>query len=144
MALTEPTLQTPRTGAPQTRRGADRAKEAPAPETPVRSAVRPFLRRWMAAMLLLVASTLAVLYISNSIAVDDLLADIASLEHDRDQARGDNEKLRAELLRLMAVDRVTSLAASRLGMTQPAQPPLMIGQTVTVTGRGDSAAAGVR
>ncbi|MDB5034348.1 MAG: Cell division protein FtsL [Chlorobi bacterium] len=93
-------------------------------------------------MLLMVASVLAVLYISNAIAVDDLLTDIASLEHDRDQARSDNEKLRAELLKLMAVDRITSLASARFGMTQPAQPPLMIGEMVK--SGTDTAAAAAR
>lgn len=77
--------------------------------------------------MLLGAALLAVLYISNAIAVNDLLANISSLEHDRDVARADNEKLRAELLRLMSVERVTSLAAGRLGMVQPAQPPQMMG-----------------
>ncbi|MEP7217698.1 MAG: FtsL-like putative cell division protein, partial [Bacteroidota bacterium] len=106
------------------------------------SVVRPFFRRWMAAMLLMVASVLAVLYISNAIAVDDLLTDIASLEHDRDQARSDNEKLRAELLKLMAVDRITSLASARFGLTQPAEPPLMIGDMVK--SGADTAAAAAR
>lgn len=92
--------------------------------------VRPFLRRWLAAMMLLGAALLATLYISNAIAVNDLLANIASLEHERDMARVDNEKLRAELLRLMSVERVTTLASSRLGMVQPAQPPQMMGAAV--------------
>jgi hypothetical protein len=77
--------------------------------------------------MLLGSALLAVLYISNAIAVNDLLSDIASLEHDRDIARADNEKLRAEMLRLMSVERVTTLASSRLGMVQPAQPPQMMG-----------------
>jgi len=81
-------------------------------------------------MMLLGAALLATLYISNAIAVNDLLANIASLEHERDMARVDNEKLRAELLRLMSVERVTTLASSRLGMVQPAQPPQMMGAAV--------------
>ncbi len=92
--------------------------------------VRPFLRRWLAATMLLGAAVLATLYISNAIAVNDLLANIASLEHERDMARVDNEKLRAELLRLMSVERVTTLASTQLGMVQPAQPPQMMGAAV--------------
>jgi cell division protein FtsB len=109
--------------------GAERkgSGQLPLPEPVQRGPIRPFLRRWLAASMLLGAALLAVLYISNAIAVNDLLSDIASLEHDRDLARADNEKLRAELLRLMSVERVTSLASSRLGMVQPAQPPQMMG-----------------
>jgi cell division protein FtsL len=89
----------------------------------VRGAVRPFLRRWLTAAMLLAAAVLATLYISNAIAVNDLMVSIASLERDRDVARAHNEKLRAELLKLMAVERVTSIAAGQLGMVQPIQPP---------------------
>jgi len=76
--------------------------------------------------MLLAGAVLATLYISNAIAVNDLMANIASLEHDRDLARGENEKLRAELLKLMAVERVTSIASGQLGMVQPIQPPQSI------------------
>jgi hypothetical protein len=76
--------------------------------------------------MLLAAAVLATLYISNAIAVNDLMVSIASLEHDRDAARANNEKVRAELLKLMAVERVTSIAAGRLGMVQPVQPPLAL------------------
>lgn len=73
--------------------------------------------------MLLGAATLATLYIANAIAVNDLLGDITSLEHERDLAQTENEKLRAELLRLMSVERVTTLGRDRLGLVQPAQPP---------------------
>jgi cell division protein FtsL len=76
--------------------------------------------------MLLVAATLAVIYVSNAIAVNDLLAEITSLERERDGVRSDNERLRAELLRLMSVERVTSIAADKLGMTQPAYPPVAL------------------
>ncbi len=73
--------------------------------------------------MLLGAATLATLYIANAIAVNDLLGDITSLEHERDLAQTENEKLRAELLRMMSVERVTTLGRDRLGLVQPAQPP---------------------
>lgn len=73
--------------------------------------------------MLLGAAMLATLYIANAIAVNDLLGDITSLEHERDLAQTENEKLRAELLRLMSVERVTTLGRDRLGLVQPAQPP---------------------
>lgn len=105
---------------------ARRSPKAPQMELPEPGVVRPFLRRWVTAAMLLAGAVLATLYISNAIAVNDLLASIASLEHDRDVARGENEKLRAELLKLMAVERVTSIASGQLGMVQPIQPPQSI------------------
>jgi len=38
----------------------------------------------------------------------------------------ENERLRADLLRLMSVERVTSMASHQLGMVQPAQPPVSL------------------
>ena len=125
MSLTQTTSQVRRARVDGA--GRKSPEQIPLPEPTQGGPIRPFLRRWLAASMLLGAALLAVLYISNAIAVNDLLADIASLEHDRDIARADNEKLRAELLRLMSVERVTSLAATRLGMVQPAQPPQMMG-----------------
>lgn len=128
------------------------SRQLPLPEPVAGGPIRPFLRRWLAAMMLLGAALLAVLYISNAIAVNDLLASISSLEHDRDVARADNEKLRAELLRLMSVERVTSLAGARLGMVQPVQPPQMMGTVPGSSAKpaakpgaaGDSSASGGR
>ncbi len=79
-------------------------------------------RRWFAAGVLLVAAVLAVLYVSNAIAVNDLLEDITSLEADHREVLRENEQLRAELYRLMSVERVTA-AAQKLGLVQPDQPP---------------------
>lgn len=93
---------------------------------PVVAKARPFLRRWLTAGMLLAAALLAILYIANAIAVNDLTGTIASLEHEQDVVRRENEKLRAELLRLMSVERVTSIAADRLGMVQPARAPLAL------------------
>ncbi|HVZ37745.1 MAG TPA: FtsL-like putative cell division protein [Candidatus Kapabacteria bacterium] len=95
--------------------------------------VRPFLRRWVTAAMLFAAAVLATLYIANAIAVNDLLGTISSLETEHDAVRNDNAQLRAELLRLMSVDRVTSLASSRLGMVQPAMPPQELGMQASAT-----------
>jgi len=95
-------------------------------ELSAEGSVRPFLRRWTAAAMLLVAAGLAVLYISNAIAVNSLMTDITSIERERDAARNENERLRAELLRLMSVERVTSIASGKLGMVQPARPPVTL------------------
>lgn len=76
--------------------------------------------------MLLVSSVIAVLYIANAIAVNDLMIDITSLQRERDVVLRNNEQLRAELLRLMSVDRITGIARDRLGMIMPARPPLSI------------------
>jgi cell division protein FtsL len=94
------------------------------PEAP--AGARRFIRRWITAGMLLVAAALAVVYVSNAIAVNKLLSEITSLERERDAVRGDNERLRAELLRLMSVERVTTLATDQLGMVQPAHPPIAL------------------
>jgi len=87
---------------------------------------RSFLRRWLAAGTLLAAALLVVLYVANAIVVNDLLTDVTSLERECDMVRNENEKLRADLLKLMAVERVTTLASQRLGMVQPTQPPIAL------------------
>lgn len=73
--------------------------------------------------MLFVAAALAVAYISNAIAVNNLVDAIASLERERDAVRSDNERLRGELLRMMSVERVTAQATSRLGLVSPQQAP---------------------
>jgi cell division protein FtsL len=88
--------------------------------------VRPFVKRWITAVMLLVCSVLAVLYVSNAIAVNDLLGEIISLERERDVVQSENEQLRAELLRLMSVKRITNLATDKLGMVQPDRPPIAL------------------
>ncbi len=87
---------------------------------------RPFVRRWMTALMLMVAGLLAVLYVSNAIAVNQLLADNISLERERDAVQNENERLRAELLRLQSVERVTGVASEHLGMVQPKRPPVAL------------------
>lgn len=86
----------------------------------------PFVRRWLTALLLMVAAGLIVLYVANSIAITNLMVGITSLERERDMVRNDNERLRADLVRLMSVERVASLATQRLGMVQPTQPPVAL------------------
>ncbi len=116
------------------------ASSVPASSTPTRSEqlglrfrvngrFRPFMRRWLTAAMLMVAAVLAVLYVSNAIRINELLESITSLEHERDQVRSENERMRGELLRLMSVERVSSIAAERLGLVQPAYPPVALEPT---------------
>lgn len=119
-------------GSPRTREIPALASSVPpkAEQLPLkfgrRGRVRPFIRRWITAGMLMTAALLAVLYVSNSIAINDLLEQITSLERERDLVRGENERLRGELLRLMSVERVSALASERLGLVQPARPPIAL------------------
>ncbi len=106
---------------------------SPPVEDRVETGMRPLLRRWTTAGMLLVAATLAVLYISNAIAINNLMSDITSLEHERDQILGENEGFRADLLRLMSVDRIAGIATSKLGMVQPGRPPQPIANPTGVS-----------
>lgn len=80
-------------------------------------------RRWMAAALMLATALLTVAFVANAIKVNELLAAITSVEAEQKAVVQQNERLRAELLRLMSVEQVTARAAE-LGMVQPEVPPV--------------------
>lgn len=123
------------------RKASPAAAVADAAAVPTKRAL--FVRRWFAAGALLVASGLIVLYVANSIAINNLVADITSLERERDATRNENEKLRAELLKLMAVERVSQLAHARLGMAQPTAPPVLLQEPSAVVPPANAQAAGI-
>ena len=112
------------------RRSLSGARTTSTPKAPARErtprALRP-ARRWLTALMLFVAAGLAVAYIANAIAVNNLVASIASLEREREGVRSDNEQLRGELLRMMSVERVTALASGQLGLVSPQRPPIALG-----------------
>lgn len=76
--------------------------------------------------MLFVAASLAVAYIANAIAVNNIVASIASLEKEREGVRSENERLRGELLRMMSVERVTAQATERIGLVSPQRPPVAL------------------
>lgn len=86
---------------------------------------RPAMRRWMAAGLILATALLTVVFVGNAIKVNELLAAITSVEAERNAIQQQNERLRAELLRLMSVEQVTARAV-QLGMVQPEVPPVAL------------------
>lgn len=128
-----------RAGAATVKGSARRSKAAPEPESPEPSPKRPLLRRWGAAAAILLTAGLAVLFVANSIAVNELLSSITSVEAERDAARQENERLRAELLRLMSVERVTEQALG-MGLIQPEAPPI----SLPMPGTNDDAEQGGR
>ncbi len=91
--------------------------------------------------MLLGSALVVVLYVANAIVVGHLIGDVTSLERERDLVRNDNEKLRGELLKLMAVERVTNMAAQRLDMVQPLRPPIVLGNTPAGTVAEDAGAS---
>lgn len=115
------------------RRDVGGARSASTPKAPTSARTpgrhRP-ARRWLTALMLFVAAGLAVAAIANAIAVNDLVASIASLEREREGVRSDNEQLRGELLRMMSVERVTALASGRLGLVSPQRPPIALSPTM--------------
>ena len=86
---------------------------------------RTVVRRWMAAAMILGTALLTVGFVANAIEVNALLGSITSVEGERDAVRRENERLRAELLRLMSVEQVTT-RATELGMIQPDAPPVAL------------------
>jgi hypothetical protein len=131
------------------RQGVGRARtaRASAPAKRARSPLpRRAARRWLTAAMLFVAAALAVAYIANAIAVNGLVAEIASIDRERDEVRAENERLRGELLRMMSVERVTAQAGRQLGLISPERPPIALTPSAGATNqpakveRGDDAA----
>ncbi|MBC8146231.1 MAG: hypothetical protein H7X80_11655 [bacterium] len=121
--------------AARKRVGAVRASTTPVASTKERTHVsrRP-ARRWLTAAMLFVAAALAVAYIANAIAVNNLVDSIASLQRERDVVRSDNERLRGELLRMMSVERVTALASKQIGLISPQRPPIALNANAARSG----------
>lgn len=103
------------------------------PKSASRWSIGTAARRWLTAAMLFVAASLAVAYIANAIAVNNLVDAIGSLERERDAVRSDNERLRGELLRMMSVERVTAQASKQLGLISPQRPPVALGPLGTST-----------
>ena len=91
----------------------------------IASVPRRFARRWAAAGLILLASLLAILFVANAIAVNELMGSIATVETERDEMRRANDRLRGELTRMMSVEYVID-RAGQIGMIEPTAPPTVI------------------
>lgn len=75
---------------------------------------------------LFVFAVALVLYISNIIAVNTLAREIGQLERQYESVRNTNEILRAELNNRTGLERIGSIAAGRLGLQNPSEPPRWI------------------
>lgn len=77
--------------------------------------------------LLVVCSALGtILYVSNVVRVNELLQEVQTLERSRDSLVSANEALRIEATRLRSADRISHIAAEKLGMMQPQEAPVVI------------------
>ena len=73
---------------------------------------------------LLIASAGAIiLFVSNALAVNRLVVEIASLRKEHEKLLHRNELLRAEMIRLQSADRIADIARERLGMIQAQGAP---------------------
>jgi len=88
----------------------------------VRRRVSPFT----VVLLLLGTAIIIVLYISNIIAVDQLLADINGLEKEEQHILMEQEILRAQVNKLASLERIQELAEKDLGLRTPQEPPIWL------------------
>ncbi len=81
------------------------------------------LNRWGLLGLLVLSAALIVFFVSNVIAVNKLVDDIDARRGELEELERQNERLKAELVRLQSPDRVTAFARENLGMIQAPQAP---------------------
>jgi cell division protein FtsB len=91
---------------------------------------RPLLRRRLSPstimLSLLGAAVAIVLYISNIIAVNQLLREIGELDAQQRRMNANRELLRSQINRLSGLDRIQELAEDRLSLHSPQTPPIWI------------------
>ena len=91
---------------------------------------RPVARRKLSTfnlMLLLVGIAVAiVLYISNVIKVNQLLAEINKLEGQHRRILMDQELLKAQINKMSSLERIRKLGEENLGLKNPTEPPVWI------------------
>jgi cell division protein FtsL len=74
-------------------------------------------------VLLFAAAVVIVLYISNIIAVDQLMNDINALQNQRQRILMEQEILKAQINRLSSMERIRQKAEEDLQLRNPKQPP---------------------
>ncbi len=84
---------------------------------------RRLLNRWSMLGLLIVSAGAIILFVSNALAVNSLVVEIASLRKEHDKLLHRNELLRADVIRLQSADRIADIAREKLGMVQAQGAP---------------------
>lgn len=77
-------------------------------------------------LLLAAAAVIIVLYISNIIAISQLMSEVNQLQQRQRQVLNDQELLRAQLNRMSSLERIRRLAENDLGLQNPADIPVWI------------------
>jgi cell division protein FtsL len=77
-------------------------------------------------LLLIGAAVASVLYISNIIAVDQLMNEINSMETQHRRILMEQEILKAQINRMASLERIQELAEKNLGLTTPKEPPVWL------------------
>lgn len=88
----------------------------------VRRKVSPFT----VVLVLLGASVVIVLYISNIIAVGQLLGEINSLEKQHRRVLMEQEILKAQINKLASLERIQEIAEMDFGLSTPKEPPVWL------------------
>ena len=81
------------------------------------------INRWSLFAILFAAALLMVVYISNVMAINELLAKNNKLKKDLILIRNNNELLRTEINKLQKADRITAIAQEKLGMIRAEEAP---------------------
>ncbi len=77
-------------------------------------------------VLLILVAGITLLYVNNVVRVNQLLAEIKTLEYSRDSLISSTNLLRNEVFRLESSDRINRIARENIGLTQPASAPIVI------------------
>ena len=89
---------------------------------------KPFRKRRISTFNILFSLVLlalvSVFYVSNIIAVNQLMIEVGELKVSFNNIENMNEILRSEINRKSAMERITKIAMERLGMRYPKQPPI--------------------
>lgn len=103
----------------------------PAKEAPSLVKQRRLLNRWSMFALFFVSAISTVLYVSNVIAVKNLLMESETLRRRIDSLRWVNESLRTESYRLQSSERITRIAQERLQLIPPPKAPTIVEETTS-------------
>lgn len=99
------------------------------PEPPSVVRTRRLLNRWSMFGLLAVSAGAIILFVSNALAVNRLVEEIATLQKEQEKLLQRNELLRADVIRLQSADRVADIAREKLGMVQAQGAPKQVQQS---------------
>lgn len=103
----------------------------PTKEAPSLVKQRRLLNRWSMFALFFVSAISTVLYVSNVIAVKNLLMESETLRRRIDSLRWVNESLRTESYRLQSSERITRIAQERLQLIPPPKAPTIVEETTS-------------